>query len=70
MMRDEVVFFNPVQIDFHLAPWGFIVRITTQKRIKNFVFDKSNPQNAEQAMSILDDIIKNLEDLRDDLSFL
>ena len=34
MMIDEIILGEPIQIDFHLAPWGFIVRITTTNRIK------------------------------------
>lgn len=70
MMIDEIILGEPIQIDFHLAPWGFIVRITTTNRIKNFVFDKSIPTNAEQAVTVLDDVIKNLSALRDELSWM
>ena len=64
---NEVVFDEPIQIDLHVAPWGFIARITTNKRVRNFVFEKGSEERVEEARKVLDEIIENLEKLKDDL---
>ncbi len=60
---------NATEVALHLYSWGFVVRIIKEDgRVRQFVYEKSNPRNIETARELLQEVISYLEALKDSLS--